>query len=94
MTAASLAAPGPRIPHEPAICPTDSDTLLPKKHRMKSKLDKRSWEYIIKSGVAGGFAGCAVSTIPVGDERIMLTRNVGKDGGGTSRSRQDPLPGL
>ena len=64
MTAASLAARGPRIPHEPTICPTDSDTVVPKKHRTKTKLDKSSWEYIVKSGVAGGFAGCAVSRTP------------------------------
>jgi solute carrier family 25 (mitochondrial carrier protein), member 16 len=63
MTSASLAGPGPRLPHEPAIRPTDRDTIVPKKYRAKTKLDKSSWEYIIKSGVAGGFAGCAVSCI-------------------------------
>ena len=26
-----------------------------------TQLDKHSWEYIVKSGIAGGFAGCAVS---------------------------------
>ena len=67
MTAASL-GPGPRIPHEPTIRPTDSDTVVPKKHRTKTKLDKSSWEYIIRSGVAGGFAGCAVSPMPTDDE--------------------------
>ena len=71
MTSASLAPPGPRIPHEPAICPTDSDAIVPKKHRANKKLDKSSWEYIIKSGVAGGFAGCAVSPIPTGDEESL-----------------------
>jgi hypothetical protein len=38
------------------ICPTDDEAFLPKR-----KLNKRSPEYIIKSGVAGGLAGCAVS---------------------------------
>lgn len=26
----------------------------------KKKMDKKSPEYVIKSGLAGGFAGCAV----------------------------------
>lgn len=47
----------------PAICPTDDDAIVPRKPAAQAsarKLDKRSWEYIIKSGVAGGVAGCAV----------------------------------
>ena len=68
MTTASIAAPVPRISHEPAIRSADSDTIVPKKYRTKTKLDKTSWEYIIKSGVAGGFAGCAVSPVLVGDK--------------------------
>lgn len=42
---------------EPAICPTDDDAVVPKR---KAK-DKQSWDYIWRSGVAGGLAGCAVS---------------------------------
>jgi hypothetical protein len=52
-----LSAPG-RFRKEPAICPTDDDAIVPP--RPQAKLDKSSWEYIIKSGVAGGLAGCAV----------------------------------
>ena len=40
--------------HAP-ICPTDGDAIVPAK-----KLDKKSAEYLVKSGLAGGFAGCAV----------------------------------
>ena len=69
MTSASLAAPAHRIPREAAICPADSDTVVPKKHRVNTKLDKSSWEYIVKSGMAGGFAGCAVSTFSAGDDK-------------------------
>jgi hypothetical protein len=43
---------------EPAMCPTDNDAIVPP--RPQAKLDKSSWEYIIKTGVAGGLAGCAV----------------------------------
>ena len=34
---------------------TDTET-----GRRKKKTDKKSMEYLIKSGLAGGFAGCAV----------------------------------
>jgi solute carrier family 25 protein 16 len=50
---------GRRIQREPAICPTDDDAIVPSKEH--KKLDKRSWEYMAKSGIAGGLAGCAVS---------------------------------
>lgn len=44
---------------EPAICPTDDEhgSIAADKHR---KVDKQSWDYLWRSGVAGGFAGCAV----------------------------------
>lgn len=65
MTSAPIAAPMGRYQREPAICPTDEGSVVPKKHPEKRKLDKRSWEYIVKSGIAGGFAGCAVSITTV-----------------------------
>lgn len=54
---------------EPSICPTDEEAQFHRpadvKHGMatgtQKRLDKKSWEYVIKSGVAGGIAGCAVS---------------------------------
>jgi solute carrier family 25 protein 16 len=42
-----------------AICPTDDDTIAPK----SKKTHKQSFEYIWKSGVAGGLAGSAVGII-------------------------------
>lgn len=42
---------------QPSICPTDDDADLGR----VTKLDKQSTEYIWKSGLAGGLAGCAVS---------------------------------
>jgi solute carrier family 25 protein 16 len=54
MTAGNLPAMTPRAPaRDPTICPTDDEAIIP-------KLNKQSWEYIVKSGVAGGVAGCAV----------------------------------
>jgi solute carrier family 25 protein 16 len=40
----------------PALCPTDDDTLALE----KKKPHKQSFEYIWRSGVAGGLAGSAV----------------------------------
>ena len=60
MTAVQV-APSRRPPREPLICPTDEEALAPRKGQIHRKVDKRSPEYIIKSGLAGGIAGCAVS---------------------------------
>lgn len=54
------ATTGRKMSREPAICSTDDDAILPQKRGDKKKLDKSSWEYVIKSGIAGGLAGCAV----------------------------------
>ncbi|EOD47118.1 Mitochondrial carrier protein [Neofusicoccum parvum] len=59
----------------PAICPTDDDAIVPRKpaaQRANRKLDKTSWEYIIKSGVAGGFAGCAAKTLVGPLDRVKI----------------------
>jgi hypothetical protein len=47
------------IPRDPSICPTDDEAIIPKAGGSK-RLDKQSLEYIVKSGLAGGIAGCAV----------------------------------
>jgi hypothetical protein len=48
-----------RQERDPKICPTDDEAIIPKADRSR-KLDKQSWEYVVKSGLAGGLAGCAV----------------------------------
>jgi hypothetical protein len=45
---------------EPAICPTDDEAQVPR----KASKDKRSFDYVWRSGVAGGLAGCAVCDLP------------------------------
>lgn len=50
---------------DPAICPTDQEAVVPAgarfgEGRNSKKMDKQSWDYIIRSGIAGGVAGCAV----------------------------------
>lgn len=41
---------------EVAICPTDDEAVVPRK-----QVDKQSFDYLWRSGTAGGLAGCAVS---------------------------------
>lgn len=55
-TAAAAGSPSPKHRKDPAVCPTDEEALTP-----NSKT--RSLDYVWKSGVAGGVAGCAVSLI-------------------------------
>lgn len=43
-----------KSPKEPPVCPTDQEAVAP-------KAQMNSFEYVWKSGVAGGLAGCAVS---------------------------------
>lgn len=43
---------------DPAVCPTDDEALTPRTQ------STRSWDYVWRSGVAGGMAGCAVSLSP------------------------------
>lgn len=42
---------------EPAVCPIDGDAAVPKRAPAKSK---QSLDYVWRSGLAGGLAGCAV----------------------------------
>lgn len=48
-----------KIPDSPpaTLCPTDHENQIPSQ---KPKIDKRSYEYMWKSGVAGGLAACTV----------------------------------
>lgn len=63
----------------------------------KKKMDKNSMEYLIKSGVAGGFAGCAVCQDALHHmkqaTRCTSTNSpTGKDGSRPPRPRKNPLP--
>lgn len=43
---------------DPAVCPTDEEAKFPRTESQQR--NKRSFDYLWRSGVAGGFAGCAV----------------------------------
>ena len=53
-------APSRRLLGDPRVCPTDDEVIVPKPKDVRHATDRKSWEYITKSGIAGGLAGCAV----------------------------------
>jgi solute carrier family 25 (mitochondrial carrier protein), member 16 len=69
MTSAIQTSASSRVLKETSICPTDQEAMVPIRSNdrdglastpAQKKLDKKSWDYIIRSGIAGGVAGCAV----------------------------------
>ncbi|EON67409.1 hypothetical protein W97_06662 [Coniosporium apollinis CBS 100218] len=50
----------------------NADATLPENPTAAPKLDKRSREYILKSGLAGGIAGCAAKTIVGPLDRVKI----------------------
>ncbi|KAL2023432.1 hypothetical protein VTK56DRAFT_2789 [Thermocarpiscus australiensis] len=67
------AADAPRVAvvskQQPAVCPTDDEAHIPRK---KASQDKRSFEYVWRSGVAGGLAGCAAKTVVAPLDRVKI----------------------
>jgi hypothetical protein len=52
-----------------AVCPTDDEAVTPRK-----QWDKQSVDYLWRSGLAGGMAGCAVSSLnPLISLQLYLT---------------------
>lgn len=54
---------GARIPKEKGevtVCPTDDEAAVPRPKKDSDSQKKRSLDYVWRSGVAGGLAGCAV----------------------------------
>ncbi|KAH7130683.1 mitochondrial carrier protein-like protein LEU5 [Dendryphion nanum] len=78
MTTGAQSLTNPAAKRQPSICPTDDETLVPRKDTMAgskqppAKLDKRSTEYIVKSGLAGGLAGCAAKTLVGPLDRVKI----------------------
>lgn len=56
----ALSQQQPRKDHV-AVCLTDAEAVVPRSNT--KKVDKQSWDYIWRSGTAGGLAGCAVSCL-------------------------------
>jgi solute carrier family 25 protein 16 len=51
---------------DPALCQIDEDTIAPK----KKGPEKRSFDYVWRSGLAGGMAGCAVCRNLLGVQKV------------------------
>ncbi|KAB5536051.1 mitochondrial carrier protein LEU5 [Coniochaeta sp. 2T2.1] len=51
----------------PALCPTDDEAVVPKK-----ELHKQSFDYLWRTGVAGGVAGCAAKTVVAPLDRVKI----------------------
>lgn len=48
-----------RVPRDTIpVCPTDEEAAVPRK-----RVDKQSFDYLWRTGTAGGLAGCAVSCL-------------------------------
>ena len=49
------------LEREQEIGPAASDTIAPKRPLGPKKVDKQSLDYVLRTGLAGGLAACAVS---------------------------------
>ncbi|KAK3318503.1 mitochondrial carrier domain-containing protein [Apodospora peruviana] len=59
-----------RRQRDPAVCPTDDEARVPRAQAQPK--DKHSLDYVWRSGVAGGFAGCAAKTIVAPLDRVKI----------------------
>ena len=64
----------PRASPAPKLFTTDDSAVAVPAHRFQEKvqLDKRSLDYILRSGLAGGLAGCAAKTVVGPLDRVKI----------------------
>ena len=72
-----------------------SDTSYPLKTHDEDKPRKNDLNYVLRSGLAGGVAGCVVSTSSAVAQMLLTERHaLGEDRYSPSRQSENPLPGL
>ncbi|KAI9821718.1 MAG: hypothetical protein M1827_002299 [Pycnora praestabilis] len=67
-----MLAPGDRKKELPAVYPKDDDTIAPKPGVSRKRSNKQSLDYVLRSGLAGGLAGCAAKTIVGPLDRVKI----------------------
>ncbi|KAK1831351.1 mitochondrial carrier domain-containing protein [Podospora conica] len=65
------ALPSSHGPRAPAVRPTD-DEAAQHQRKVTSTKDKKSLDYILRSGAAGGVAGCAAKTMVAPLDRVKI----------------------
>ncbi|KAK0751124.1 mitochondrial carrier protein LEU5 [Schizothecium vesticola] len=65
------ALPSPHRPQAPAVWPTD-DEAAQHQGKVTTAKDRKSLDYIWRSGVAGGVAGCAAKTMVAPLDRVKI----------------------
>ncbi|KAF2255620.1 mitochondrial carrier protein-like protein LEU5 [Trematosphaeria pertusa] len=86
-TAQTLSAHTTKRQQSPPLCPTDDDAIIPQKEKTAGsaagaktstkKVDKQTPEYLVKSGLAGGMAGCAAKTVVGPLDRVKILFQTG-----------------
>jgi solute carrier family 25 protein 16 len=57
----------------PGVCPTDIESVIPRQAPGgQREIPKQSWEYVVRSGVAGGLAACAAKTVVAPLDRVKI----------------------
>lgn len=65
-----MTAPQPAAAEHSSLDPLSSPT--PQTKDQKRKIPKQSWEYVVRSGVAGGIAACAAKTVVGPLDRVKI----------------------
>jgi solute carrier family 25 protein 16 len=61
--------------NQPAICPHDRENIAPFRTEAttaKRKIERQSWEYVVRSGTAGGIAACAAKSVVAPLDRVKI----------------------
>ena len=83
-----------KLQHEIPNQSPDGGTVASKRVEIQRHSNKQNLDYVLRSGLCGGLAGCAVCTFSIPEDTSTLMILPGQDSCRTPRSCQDPVPGL